>query len=275
MERSRETIREPAVAGRFYPHDAGELSTQVESFLQPAGFAPPQPAVAVMVPHAGLVYSGKVAGQVFAEVEIPERVIILAPNHTGRGPQVSVMASGQWRMPGGEVAVDERLAAELLAAYPRAQADTEAHAGEHAIEVELPFLVARRPGVRIVPVVLGMLSELEAVHLGQALATAIAAVGDEVLVVASSDMSHFLSEQQARRIDRVALEPLLEGEPEGLYRTVQEHRISMCGFIPATVMLAYARQLGRGTPRLVSYATSADAFGDSSRVVGYAGVILS
>lgn len=233
-----------------------------------------------MAPHAGYVYSGGVAGKVFAAIEVPRRVVLLGPNHTGRGPRISVMDSGTWRIPGADVPVDEELAAAILAAFPLATRDREAHRYEHALEVELPFLIARQPELRIVPVVLGVLSAGDAVAFGKALHRAVREVsqasGDagDVLVVASSDMSHYLPDDTARRVDRTALAPLLAFDPEGLYRTVIEHDISMCGFIPATAMLAYAREAGAARPELVAYATSGEAFGDHSRVVGYAGVVL-
>jgi AmmeMemoRadiSam system protein B len=276
---SRESVRAPAVAGRFYPASATELTEQVTGFLHAARGHAPRRACAVMAPHAGYVYSGGVAGKVFGAVDVPRRVILLGPNHTGRGARVSVMASGSWQVPGARVPVDEELATAILAASPLAQPDRAAHEHEHSLEVEVPFLVARQPALRIVPVVLGVLSASEAVAFGQALHRAVTHVlaahaGEDVLVVASSDMSHYLPDDTARRVDQTALAPLLAFDPEGLYRTVVEHDISMCGFIPATAMLAYAREANAARPELVAYATSAEAFGDKSRVVGYAGVVL-
>jgi AmmeMemoRadiSam system protein B len=279
MNKSRESLRSPAVAGQFYPASVPELTEQVTGFLHAGKGHAPRRACAVMAPHAGYVYSGGVAGKVFAAIEVPRRVVLLGPNHTGRGPRVSVMASGAWQLPGARVSIDEELAAAILAEFPLAQADHEAHQLEHSLEVEVPFLVARQPALRIVPVVLGVLSANDAIGFGEALYRAVARVreahpGEDVLVVASSDMSHYLPDETARRVDQTALAPLLAFDPEGLYRTVIDHDISMCGFIPATAMLSYARQAGAARPELVAYATSGDAFGDKSRVVGYAGVVL-
>lgn len=264
-------VREPAVAGRFYPGAPDELRDEVERLLASAGRSA-GPAVAAMAPHAGYVFSGPVAAEVFASIQVPDTVILLGPNHTGLGPRVSVYGGRAWRMPWGEVPVATELARELADRLPGAQADADAHLREHAIEVELPFLCARRPDVEIVPVVLADLSETEALELGRAL---FEIIGDrDLLVVASSDMSHYLPEDEARRVDRVALEPLLAFDAAGLYRTVRDHRITMCGVLPATAMLAYAERAGARDPELLGYATSADASGDTSRVVGYAGVIL-
>ena len=273
MPDARAPIRPPAVAGRFYPAAADELTAAVSTYLQASG-ATPQPAVAVMVPHAGYVYSGAVAGHVFAAVEVPSRVIILCPNHTGRGPRVAVAQAHAWQIPGADVAIDRALADEILAACPLAEPDDEAHRFEHAIEVELPFLIARQPQVQIVPIVLGGLSATEAISLGDALWRVCRQYAPEVLLVASSDMSHYLPDSEARRVDRDALSPLLSFDPHGLHETVTQRNISMCGFIPATAMLAYARASGATRPELVAYATSGDAFGDTSQVVGYAGVVV-
>jgi len=274
-------IRPAAVAGRFYPGDAGALEEQVAALLangeagSPAEAPAAARAAAVMAPHAGYAYSGGVAGRVFGRVAVPERVIVLCPNHTGFGRRVSVVPAGRFCLPGGDVAIDEELARAVLAEVPDAEADREAHRFEHAIEVELPFLRARQDKVRLVPIVLAGLSERDAVALGEGLQRAAARAGGDVLVVASSDMSHYLPDDVARRVDRMALEPLLAFDPAGLYRTVRAHDISMCGFIPATAALSYARLVGARAPELVAYATSGDASGDRDRVVGYAGVVMA
>ncbi|RMH43150.1 MAG: AmmeMemoRadiSam system protein B [Deltaproteobacteria bacterium] len=267
-------MRKPAVAGRFYPGSPAALQQEVRRHLAAGAPDRRRRAVAVMAPHAGYVFSGDVAGKTFAEVEVPDRVIVLCPNHTGLGRRIAVHPAGAFAIPGAQIPIDAELAGRVLARVPGAEADALAHAYEHAIEVELPFLLAKNPRVKVVPIVLAGLSEREAVQLGEALADAAEDVGDRVLVVASSDMSHYLPDAEARRVDRVALAPLLASDPHGLYRTVVANDISMCGFIPATAMLAYAHRTGGGAPELTDYATSGDAFGDRDRVVGYAGVVV-
>ncbi len=229
-----------------------------------------------MAPHAGYVYSGGIAGAVFAAIDVPPRVILLCPNHTGMGQRISVVADGAFRIPGADIPIDAPLAAAILREVPGAAADRDAHLHEHAIEVELPFLLARQPALTIVPIVLAGLSAREAIALGEGLARAVAAAAapGEVLLVASSDMSHYLPDAVARKVDHQALEPLLAYDAPALYRTVVDNDISMCGYIPATAMLAYAHATGAPAPELVGYATSGDAFGDRSRVVGYAGVVI-
>lgn len=270
-------IRRTAVAGQFYPDDPEELTAAVDGYLQSPrrSSRPPRPAVGVVAPHAGYMFSGGVAGQVFADVVVPQRVVVLAPNHTGAGPRVSVAARGAFELPGCEVPVDEELAARVLEEVPGAEVDWHAHEREHSIEVQLPFLRARCPDVAVVPIVIASLSESETITFGHGLARAIERVEGDVLVVASSDMSHYLPDEQAREIDKRALEPLLAFDPSELYRTVRDCDISMCGVIPATAMLAYARARGDASaPELIDYKTSGDAHGDRDRVVGYAGVVI-
>jgi AmmeMemoRadiSam system protein B len=153
-------------------------------------------------------------------------------------------------------------------------ADREAHRSEHALEVELPFLRARRADFVLTPIILGGLGVRDCVAVGQQLARAIAALDEPALVVASSDMNHYLDDATTRRIDHRALEPLLALDPEALYARVRDEDISMCGILPATAMLSYCRERKARSAELVAYGTSADAFGDTSRVVGYAGVVI-
>ena len=264
-------VRAPAVAGRFYPGDAATLATDVDARLSRAARTPRR-HLAVLVPHAGYVYSGDVAAKVFADTAVPRRVIVLSPNHTGEGERGAIWPRGAFAIPGSQIPVDEALAAQLL--QPPLVEDREAHRHEHALEVELPFLRARSKDVTITPIILGSLRLDECLAVGELLARVVASLPDEVLVVASSDLSHYLTDEEARRIDRRAIDPLCALDPERLYRTVYDEDISMCGVLPATAMLAYARARGATRAELLAYATSADAFGDTSRVVGYAGVTI-
>jgi MEMO1 family protein len=276
MKRDESWVRPPAVAGRFYPGDAAELAREVDGHLAAGQAGEPARAMALVAPHAGYMYSGGVAGQVFARVVVPDRVVVMGPNHTGRGERISVVPAGAYEVPGGAVPIDAELAAAILDEVPGARADADAHRMEHSVEVEVPFLRARHPAVSFVPMVLAGLSERDAIAVGEGLARAVARLGADVLVVASSDMSHYLPDAEARRVDKIALDALMTGDAATLHRTVRERDISMCGVIPTTAMLAYARAAGAtAPPELVAYATSADASGDRSRVVGYAGVVVS
>ncbi|MFA6146892.1 MAG: AmmeMemoRadiSam system protein B [bacterium] len=262
--------RMPAVSGQFYPGTASGLSRELLALTREVEGR--KPAIGVVVPHAGYVYSGAVAGEVFSSIQVPDRAVIFCPNHTGMGEDIAIMSRGAWRMPWGDVPIDEELAARLQTACPLLQEDSSAHLREHSIEVQLPFLHRFRPDVRIVPVALGRLSIEDCRELGEGVADAIAGEADRPLLVASSDMSHYVSDAVARKKDRMAIDRMLALDPEGLYRTVQTERISMCGVLPATVVLFAARRLGATSALLIRYATSGDVSREFDRVVGYAGL---
>jgi AmmeMemoRadiSam system protein B len=266
-------VRQPAVSGRFYPLRAEELRGEVRKFLgEPVAEA--KRHIGVVAPHAGYIYSGAIAGKVFADTMVPNRVVVLAPNHTGRGARAAVWPRGAFSLPGDEVPVDEELCARLIEEGGAFVADREAHRFEHALEVELPFLRARNPEMMVTPIVLGGLGRAECMTLGVTLARIIAELDEEVLVVASSDMSHYLPDDVTRKIDRHAIDAMIACDPGRLYDVVESEDISMCGILPATTMLCYARQRGAKKGTLVAYGTSADAFGDTDRVVGYAGIVI-
>ncbi|MGE5664230.1 MAG: AmmeMemoRadiSam system protein B [Deltaproteobacteria bacterium] len=265
-------IRHPAVAGQFYPAAPRDLDRLVRQFTRDGGEK--VRARAVVVPHAGYVYSGGVAGEVFSTLELPDRHVIFCPNHTGLGADAAIMARGAWRMPWGDVPVDDALATRLLAASPLLVEDASAHRREHSLEVQLPFLHRFLADFRIVPVALGRLSIEECQALGETTAAIVRGEEKPPLIIASSDMSHYEPDAVARRKDERAIARILAMDPEGLYRTVRSERITMCGFIPATVALFAAIALGATSARLVKYATSGDASGDYGQVVGYAGLAI-
>lgn len=227
-----------------------------------------------VVPHAGYVYSGRIAGATFARIDVPRHVLVLCPNHTGLGRARALWSRGAWRTPLGEVEVAEDLAVSLRR-HARLDDDELAHVHEHAIEVELPFLKRKEPRVRIAPLCLQQLSLDECLELGEALADGIRAFGERVLIVCSTDMSHYVRAELAAELDRLALDQLEALTPSGLYRTVIERRISMCGFVPTTVGLSAARALGAVHAELVQYGNSGETSGDFGRVVGYAGALVS
>lgn len=264
-------VRPPAVAGQFYPGQAEALRRQVQQFLITLGTE--QTAIGIVVPHAGYIYSGAIAGMTFAGIKIPERVIILGPNHHGIGHPAAVFPDGSWETPLGESVVDAELAARIVAKCPKMGRDAVAHRYEHSLEVQLPFIQARVPRATIVPICLAFGTAEELVVLGEGLAQAVAESG-EVLIVASSDLTHYESGPAAKEKDLRALARILALDAEGLFRTVREGRISMCGLGPVAVMLAAARNLGAATASLVRYGNSGDVSGDQSQVVGYAGVIV-
>lgn len=267
------TLRQPAVAGRFYPGNPDQLRAEALSYLSQVK-AEPVAALGCIAPHAGYMYSGHVAGAVFAHIQIPQRCVLMCPNHTGQGHALAIMSEGAWKTPLGEVPIDEGLARSLLGRFPAMCEDSLAHRAEHAAEVELPFLQLRQRDLKFVPIALGT-GRLEALErLGQALAEVIAEQQEPVLIVASSDMNHYESDAVTRVKDHRALEKILALDPRGLHEVVTQQDISMCGFGPAVAMLTAARQLGAKSADLVKYATSGDVSGDRDLVVGYAGVVV-
>jgi AmmeMemoRadiSam system protein B len=264
-------VRLPAVAGAFYPDDPATVAADAVRLTSDAADQA-LPAIAAVAPHAGWIYSGALAGRLAASVVIPPRVVVLAPNHTGRGTRGSVWPGGTWRLPGMDVPVDAAFCRALCDQSTLLAPDTDAHAEEHAIEVLVPLLAARQPALHLVPVVLGGLSFGECETLAAALARTIQAADGPTLLLASSDMSHYLPEKETRELDAVALEPLQNLDGAGLYQTVRRHGITMCGVVPATVTLLAARMLGATRATRVGYTTSAETSGDYGRVVGYAAV---
>lgn len=263
--------RAPAVAGRFYPGDPDELADDIAART---GVPAPAPALALVGPHAGYVYSGSIAAETWARVAVPARVILICPNHTGLGVRRSLWSGGAWRVPGSRLAIDDELR-DVLVADGALELDADAHLREHAIEVHLPMLAARRPDARIVPICLARLDIDQCRALGQAIARAIAKVGDDVLVVASTDMSHHVPADVAAKRDGLALARVLALDPVGLHDVVEREHITMCGYVPTTVALFCAQARGATSATLVRYGHSGEASGDHARVVGYAGAIVS
>jgi AmmeMemoRadiSam system protein B len=269
------TVRTPAVAGRFYPGDPEDLRAETQAYLsQPPFDSSPLRAYGCIAPHAGYMYSGHVAGAVFARLEVPRRCIVLCPNHTGIGHPLAIMSEGAWRTPLGNVPINNDLATALKQRFPALEEDASAHRAEHSAEVELPFLQLQQPELTFVPIAVGT-GQFEALEqLGLALADVIKAQQDPILIVASSDMNHYESDTLTRVKDHRAIERILTLDPRGLYDVVTQQNISMCGFGPAVAMLTAVRKLGAKSAELVKYATSGDVSGDREMVVGYAGVVV-
>ena len=268
------SLRHPAVAGRFYPRDAEVLRQEVRTYLARPGQQKRLGALGCIAPHAGYMYSGHVAGAVFAALTIPELCLVLCPNHTGMGRPLAIVGEGAWETPLGNATIDSTFAAALKQRCPLLEEDSAAHRTEHAAEVELPFLQFLQPDLKFVPIALGT-SQFEALEqLGTAIADVIAAEGSPVLIVASSDMNHYESDAITRVKDQTAIEPILRLDARALHHVVTEQHISMCGFGPAVAMLTATKKLGATSAELVKYATSGDISGDRDLVVGYAGIIV-
>ncbi len=268
--------RPPAVAGLFYPAQPAPLLQAVRSLLAEVPAAA-SPAIAALAPHAGYVYSGRTAAHVFARLEVPRRVIVIGPNHTGDGESHaggSGFALGTFLTPLGDVPVDELLAAALLAECPLLEDDPAAHRREHAVEVELPFLLARQPDLAVVPIVLGWTDWPRCRALAEALATVVREAGEPVLLLASTDLNHYEPASVGEPKDRAALAEVERLDGEALLEVTRRQRVTMCGRAPAAAVIHAARLLGAARGELVHYSHSGMVTGDVGSVVGYGGVIV-
>jgi AmmeMemoRadiSam system protein B len=261
--------RQPAVAGQFYPGSEHTLRAALSKLIPENPV--PQPVKGVISPHAGYVYSG----QLFSRVAIPAAVLIIGPNHHGTGAAAALYPDGEWQTPLGVAAINSRLNSLLLRHAPYLQADRAAHQLEHSLEVQVPFLQYLRPGVTLSALCLGHGDYSALRDIGHGIAAAIREYGEEVLIVASSDMTHYESAASARQKDEMALERALALDGKGLLEVCHSRRITMCGVVPATVMIEAALQLGATGAELVAYGTSGDVTGDNQQVVGYAAVMVS
>jgi MEMO1 family protein len=265
-------IRPAAVAGRFYPSDPAQLQKQIAEMVSSS--SEKISALGCVVPHAGYMYSGHVAGAVYGALNLPSRFILLGPRHYPQGERLAMLSDGAWQTPLGEARMDGALASELKNVFPLLREDVVAHAPEHCLEVQLPFLLALLRNFSFTPVLIGTdrFDVLE--NLGHAIADVVRAQKDAVMILASSDMNHRESDAITRVKDRKAIDAIVALDAPSLYDTVRRERISMCGYGPAVSMLTAARDLGATKAVLVRYATSADVTGDFEDVVGYAGIIV-
>jgi AmmeMemoRadiSam system protein B len=220
------------------------------------------------------MYSGRVAAAVYSRVEFPETFVILGPNHTGLGAGAAIMTYGQWETPLGRVQIDSDLGKAILANSSVLEEDHLGHMREHSIEVQLPFLQYFERPFGFVPICLFTHEYAACQEVGLSVAKAVRESGKRVLVVASTDMSHYLSRDEAAAKDRQAIEAILALDPEGLHRVVRREGISMCGFHPTAAMLVAAKALGATRADQVMYTDSGEVTRDLEEVVAYAGVVV-
>lgn len=262
-------IRKPAAAGQFYPgtevslrKSIDKMTTVVQKKIK---------AIGIVSPHAGYIYSGPVAGIVYSNIEITDTVIILGPNHTGMGEPYAVMTEGAWETPLGKVEIDNNLAIDILNAGGLIKEDNIAHRFEHSIEVQLPFLQYFKPNIKIVPMVVGGSNYNE---IGEAIASSVKKHKKDILIIASSDMTHYEKSETAQKKDMLAIESILKLDEIDMLDRIRKYDISMCGYGPAAIMLISSKLLGAKQAKLIKYMTSGDTSGDYSAVVGYAGLAV-
>lgn len=264
--------RQPAVAGQFYPGNREQLACELMEMIQDT--AEKKRAFGIIAPHAGYIYSGAIAGKVYGIIEIPQTVLIIGPNHHGQGTAAALYPSGEWLTPLGPVTINTRLNDCISRHTPFVQTDQLAHAREHSLEVQVPFLQSLRSDVTISALCLGHGDYQALRQIGEGIAAAITEYGEDVLIVASSDMTHYESAAMARKKDHLALDRVLAFDPEGLLSVCSSEGITMCGVVPAAIMLTAAASLGATKAELVAYGSSGDVTGDNSQVVGYASVLV-
>ncbi len=264
-------IRAAHVAGQFYPSDPDELEGSVISNLT---INTKEDAIAIIVPHAGYIYSAQVAGSVYSRVEIPDNILLIGPNHTGLGTPASMMCQGAWQTPLGTMEINEGLAAQLLEAGSSLSDDEAAHEKEHSLEVQLPFIQLLNPKATIVPITVMSADIKECSEIASSIAKVLENYDEEVLIVISSDMNHFESEEVTEKKDKLAIDKMLELDPEGLLAVTGAEHISMCGVVPSTIGIMAAKKLGAREAELTEHSTSGKTSGDLKNVVGYAGVII-
>jgi AmmeMemoRadiSam system protein B len=262
-------LRAPAVAGYFYPANRDDLIREIHNFLPERKKSP---AHAIIVPHAGYVYSGHVAGEVYASVELPETFIILCPNHTGEGSEIDLYPKGAWATPLGNAEIDLELSNALLRRFPSATKDGRSHFREHSLEVQLPFLQYLKGNVSFLPICIREFRYPLLQELAHALSEIIRSSSRKTLLIASSDMTHYESGESANKKDQLAIKQIETLNARGLYDTVHQFDISMCGYLPVTVAILAANELGATRGTLLKYANSGDITRDYSQVVGYAGM---
>lgn len=267
--------RDPVVAGQFYPGTKESLFKTVESLI---GEAPRQEdAIGAVSPHAGYVYSGKVAGSVLASISAKSTYVIMGPNHTGLGGPFGLDTSPSWKTPLGEVKTNAALSARIKMNCKHILDDPISHSREHSIEVQLPFLQFMQKSFTFVPITISLAGLDIYRDIGAAIAKSIRdlELEKDVAIIASSDMTHYETQASAKKKDSAAIDAILRLDEEKLEESVSRLDISMCGYAPTAIMLVAAKALGAKSARLVSYRTSGDASGDYSSVVGYAGILIN
>jgi hypothetical protein len=264
--------RLPIASGSFYPGNKEELVCVLKALMGDS--TKKQRALGAISPHAGYIYSGSVMGSVFSRINVPDTVLILAPNHTGSGNPYSIWPEGRWATPLGETPTDEELVNEIQNSCELIEKNETAHTNEHSAEVILPFLQYSNPQVKIAVIVIRSDNFKDLSTVGKSIGDVLKTIRPGALVVASSDMTHYEPQQSASKKDTSAITEIVALREEGLHRVVQELGVTMCGASPAISMMVCSKQREATKAELIRYETSGDVTGDYDHVVGYAGVIV-
>ncbi|HIH74906.1 MAG TPA: MEMO1 family protein [Methanosarcina sp.] len=264
-------MRQPAVAGQFYPLRCESLEKELKKCFEGLEIQERQ-VLGAVCPHAGYIYSGKVAAHVYATLPEADTYVLFGPNHTGYGSPVSVSRE-TWKTPLGNVEVDLELANGFLGSI--VDADELGHRYEHSIEVQLPFLQYRFDrDFKILPICMGMQDEETAVEVGNLLADLISESGKRAVIIASSDFTHYETAERAKEIDSEVIDAVLNFNVSGMYDSLYRRNATVCGYGPIAAMLSASQKLGGSRATLLKYANSGDVSGDKNAVVGYAAIIV-
>ncbi len=278
-------IRKPAVAGSFYAGDSKSLNIQIENcFLHKIGPGKvPQVnpkrennIIGLISPHAGYMYSGPVAANGFYRIALdgkPDTIIILGPNHRGFGEDISIMVEGKWKTPLGELEINTDIAENILKNSKTIKIDNKAHQFEHSIEVQLPFIqYIFGKNIKFVPICMTRQDINTDIEIAQSICSSV--VDKNILIIASSDFTHYEPQEYAKNVDKQAINAILEFNPKKLYDIIYRQNLTMCGPGPITVMLIVCETLAAKKSELLKYATSGDVSGAYGQVVGYASIII-
>ncbi|VAX25757.1 Candidate phosphomevalonate decarboxylase; COG1355, Predicted dioxygenase [hydrothermal vent metagenome] len=269
--------RKARVAGYFYPATRDEIEETISGFGEPKGMG--RPALGLVSPHAGYIYSGPVAAKVYSRVKVTGAVIMIGPNHGSNPaftspPPVAIMASGEWELPSGNLSIESGLAEFLMEESTMIVDSPEAHADEHSLEVQAPFLTHYYGDVTIVPILLARVSDESILTLAEEIYRGIKRYGGSVTLLASTDFSHYVPHDFAKSQDRKAIDRIIALDGEGLLEVVRMENISMCGAQPTAAVMEVCKKMGATKAELVAYQTSGDASHDYTSVVGYGGLII-
>jgi hypothetical protein len=278
-------LRQPAVAGSFYEGNSKSLNKQIEDCflhkLGPGKIPSVNPKrqnniVGLVSPHAGYMYSGPVAANGFYNIALggkPDTIIILGPNHRGFGEDISIMAEGKWKTPLGELEIDAEIAEDILKNSKTIKNDKKAHQYEHSIEVQLPFIqYVYGNNIKFVPICMTRQDIDTDIEIAQSICSSV--VDKNILIIASSDFTHYEPQEYAESVDKQAINAILEFSPKKLYDMIYHQNLTMCGPGPITVMLIACETLGAKKAKLLKYATSGDVSGVYGQVVGYASILI-
>lgn len=269
-------IRQPAAMGYFYPEGLDNINAFLSSFKIPAR-KEKYDAFGIVSPHAGYLYSGKTAYMGFSEINIKDNIIIIGPNHTGLGSGYSVISTGEYGFGDFKIPINSELAGAIIDGKDSPFVNDElAQVKEHSIEVQIPLIYSFKKNFKIVPIVVSFMRYGDVLHVSEVITNALRDLDllDNTLIVASSDMTHYENAESAKKKDDIAMEEILKINPESLYGKVRDFGISMCGFIPVSIMLNIAKMAGHTKAKLVNYTNSGEVSGDYSSVVGYSSIII-